>query len=352
MKTTNRTVKIAASRIGRNAPDAESDPRSPSFSFEAARKYTQGNVDRTIASFVKAGEAGADAVCSIEDIKCMDPFISLEQKSRFLDLAETIPGPTSEMLAVIARRYNMHIAANYYERDGGDAYNTTVLLGRDGGIIGKYRKIHMPAHERWMAAPGADVPVFETDIGAIGLSICYDIVFPEHCRSLALNGADIVLHSTGGWGFTYGNLGMELLRVRAAENAVYIANAYSFNLARPHSNSCIVNNAGDALAINDSQTEDGIAIAGFAPDYDMMKERQFWAFFSGVPSARARTTLERMPETYGALTESRPPIVRGRYAGYRYARNYDAIKSISEKWSEYRQDGYDGREPKLPYEWE
>jgi predicted amidohydrolase len=87
----------------------------------------------------------------------------------------------------------MHTAANYYEKDGAKVYNTTVLTGRGGEIAGKYRKIHMPAHERWLAEPGSKCPVFETDIGRLGISVCYDIVFPEHARILALNGADILL---------------------------------------------------------------------------------------------------------------------------------------------------------------
>lgn len=129
----------------------------------------------------EAGESGADLVCTYEDFKGCGTYSSfLDNPQLFLSIAEEIPDPTSVRIGEIARQYNMHIAANYYEKEKDQIYNTTVLIGRDGKIIGKYRKVHLPASEIWRVTPGKEFSIFETDIGRIGLAVCYDIVFTEH----------------------------------------------------------------------------------------------------------------------------------------------------------------------------
>jgi len=262
-----------------------------------------------------------------------------------MQLIEEIPGPSSEILSKLSKQYNMYTATNYRERDGDKCYNTTVLIGRDGKIIGKYRKIHMPASEHWHTTTGSDYPVFDTDIGRIGFSICHDIAFPEHCRIMAINGADIILHSTGGWGFVHsdGALGLAQLQVRAAENCVYLANAYSFNALRPGSSSCIISNRGDLLAENQSQTVDGLAIADITTDYDLLDENVMWNFFAGTPSERMRIMHERMPDTYSALSEQAPPLVRDVYPQYKYAKTYEETREMSRQLDQARQDNAAGR---------
>jgi len=348
-QSTIKTVKIAASRIGHTPAPREADPYDGAFTMEGAREHAYANLKRTLNSYRMAGEAGADAVVSIENVMALGSYVALEKHDLFMRLIEEIPGPASDKVAQVSRAYGMYTATNFYEREGNTCYNTTVLIGRDGNIIGKYRKIHMPASENWYATPGAEYPVFDTDIGRIGLSICHDIAFPEQCRILALNGADIVLHATGGWGFVTndGALGLELLQVRAAENCVYLANAYSFNRLRPGSSSCVISNRGALLAENQSQTEDGVAIAAFTPDCAMINHNNMWNFFSNVASERMRLMLERMPETYGAIAEKSPPLARERYPEYHYARARDEIKDISRHLDEARRDAAAGRENAL-----
>jgi len=344
-----KTVRIAASRIGHTPPSKEANPYDGAFSIEGARKHASANLERTLNSFRMAGAAGADAVVSIENVCALGEYTALEKHGLFMQLIEEIPGPATDRVAQVSKAYGMYTATNFYERDGDRCYNTTVLIGRDGGIIGKYRKVHMPASENWYATPGTEYPVFETDIGRVGLSICHDIAFPEQCRILALNGADIVLHATGGWGFVTndGSLGLELLQVRAVENCVYIANAYSFNRLRPGSSSCVISNRGALLAENQSQTEDGIAIAAYTPEYAMINDNNMWNFFSNVASERMRFMLERMPETYGALAEKDPPLARAHYPEYRYARTREEIEGISKQLDEARRDGAAGRKNAL-----
>jgi predicted amidohydrolase len=341
-----KKVRIAASRIGRDPVPPDADPYSGSFSMDAARRYIYSNYERTLNTYRMAGEAGADAVVSIEHALYFGNFGPVEKKHLFMQLLEEIPGPATEKAAEISKEYGMYTATNNQERDGDKCYNTTVLIGRDGKIIGKYRKIHLPASEHWHTTPGSEYPIFETDIGRIGFSICHDIAFPEHCRIMALNGADIILHSTAGWGFVHNNgaLGLAQLQVRAAENCVYLATAYSFNALRPGSSSCIVSNRGDLLAENQSQTLDGLAIADITPDYDLRADNNMWNFFSGCDSERMRIMQERAPETYGTLTAKVPPLVKDCYPQYTYAKTYDEYKEISRQLNQARQDHAAGRE--------
>jgi len=339
-----KKVRIAASRIGRCKAPPEADPYNAAFTIEAALKHADANLDRTLDTYRMAGEAGADVVVSIEHARSWENFGAHEKNDIFMRLIEEIPGPTTDKVAALSKKYGMYTATNYQERDGDKCYNTTVLIGRDGKLIGKYRKVHLPASEHWYTAGGSDYPVFETDIGRIGFSICHDIAFPEQCRIMAVNGADIILHSTGGWGFVHndGALGLAQLQVRAAENCVYLACAYSFNALRPGSSSCIISNRGDLLAENQSQTLDGLAIADIDADYAMLDENVMWNFFAGLPSERMRLMHERAPATYGALTAAAPPIVGECYPQYKYARTYDEYKEMSKRYNQARQDNADG----------
>jgi len=349
-----KTIRLAASRVGFDAAPDAADPYGENFSIGAAREYISKNRERTLRTFAAAGESGADIIISVEGILPYGRFMCEEKFALHMQLLEEIPGPTSDMLAVISKKYSMYTAANYHEKEGGKAYNTTVLIGRDGKIIGKYRKVHLPASENWPITPGNECPVFETDIGAIGFSTCHDIAFPEHNRTMAINGADIILHSTGGWGFVTNNgrLGLELLRVRAAENFVYMVTAYSINGLRPGSSSNIINNYGDVLDENKSQTEDGISIAEVTPDFDMMKERSMWSYMSGVPSERARMLLERKPHTYGALTDPVPAVIKTKYPSYKYATERDEIAPLSRNVDSFRRAVRDNKDHELlGYDW-
>jgi predicted amidohydrolase len=338
-----KTVKIAAARTGYNKPPPEANAYNPDFSIQAAKKHAADGFRRTLAAFCAAGEAGADVVVSVEYALHFGDFGSLEKQKIQNELLETIPGPTTEKVSEISKKCKMFTATNMIERDRDTTYNTTVFIGRDGKIIGKYRKVHLPAYESWYTAPGTEYPVFETDIGRIGFSTCHDMAFPEHCRCMALSGADIILHATGGWGFvTNYSLGRALLQVRAAENCVYIANAYTINSVLPGSCSCIVSNRGVILTENDSQTEDGIAIAEITPDYEMINDDVMWNFMSGVGSERMRFMLERNPAAYGMLKNEMPPLSKKFYPQYKYAKTPEAHAKISEQYDKARQDEFNG----------
>jgi predicted amidohydrolase len=136
---------------------------------------------------------------------------------KYVDVAESIPGPTTERLGECARRKNAWIAAGIYERDGVAVYNTAVLIDRSGKVAGKYRKVYLPREEIEAGlTPGSSYPVFQTDFGKIGMMICYDQMFADPARALALQGAELILLPI--WG---GNLALG--KARAVENRVFIA---------------------------------------------------------------------------------------------------------------------------------
>jgi len=115
------------------------------------------------------------------------------------ELAEPIPGPSVEKIAEIAKQNKIYIVFGMPEtsqKAESVIYNTAVLVGPEG-YIGKYRKMHLPTHsvfeEKRYFRQGYETPVFETQIGRIGLMICYDVFFPEVSRALKLNGAQLIV---------------------------------------------------------------------------------------------------------------------------------------------------------------
>src|SRR5919202_314981 len=121
-------------------------------------------------------------------------------------------------------RHGVHVVCGMLERDGDLLRNAAVLFGPDG-LIGSYRKTHLPflGVDRF-TTPGDELPVFDTALGRIGVEICYDLRFPEVTRTLALHGAEIVAHPTN---FPLAaRIQTELITVaRAAENRIFLLTA-------------------------------------------------------------------------------------------------------------------------------
>ncbi|RLD32745.1 MAG: hypothetical protein DRI73_06590 [Bacteroidetes bacterium] len=154
------------------------------------------------------------------DIVCLPEAITLVGTDKsYIEVSETVPGPTTDFLGKIAKENNMYIVAGILERDGHAVYNTAILLDRGGKLAGKYRKVALPREEiEGGVAPGSSIPVFDTDFGRIGIMICWDVFFPEVARMLAVQGAEVVFLPI--WG---GNL--TLAKARAIENQVYLVSS-------------------------------------------------------------------------------------------------------------------------------
>jgi predicted amidohydrolase len=142
-------------------------------------------------------------------------------------LAESIPGPSTQKVESIAKEHGVHVIFGMPEESEvkGVIHNTAVFVGPKG-LVGKYRKIHLPTHsvfeERRYYRPGQEASVFKTDIGTIGLSICYDLYFPELTRLQALQGAELVVCISASPGLRRRFFEGFCLS-RAMENAIYLA---------------------------------------------------------------------------------------------------------------------------------
>lgn len=119
-------------------------------------------------------------------------------RNGFQEVAESIPGPTVDMLSDWAQRYGAYICGGIPEAgEAGTLYDSSVLVSPQGKLLGKYRKMYLAgAYEKGIFKPGVETKVVSTKMGGLGLAICYDQIFPELTRELALEGAEIVLHSS------------------------------------------------------------------------------------------------------------------------------------------------------------
>jgi predicted amidohydrolase len=146
--------------------------------------------------------------------------------------AERVPGPTTERLAAIARERGMWVlGGSVIESDGDRLYATSVVLDRSGELVARYRKIHLfdvdlpgqsPFRESSTFTPGDQLVTHDTDVGRIGLSICYDLRFPELYRGLMVMGAE-VLFVPAQFQYETGKDHWEvLLRARAIENQCFV----------------------------------------------------------------------------------------------------------------------------------
>lgn len=134
----------------------------------------------------------------------------------YADCAEPIPGPSTDYFGELAKQHDLYIVAGLLERDEHLVYNVAVLLGPEGDVVGKYRKVCLPRGEiEGGITPGKDYPVFKTRFGQVGMMVCYDGFFPEVARELSNNGAEVIAWPVWGCNPMLG-------QARACENHVYL----------------------------------------------------------------------------------------------------------------------------------
>jgi len=162
------------------------------------------NLDRSLAGIREAAEKGAKLVM-LQELHRSRYFPQHENPQLF-DLAETIPGPSTELLSQAARETGVVIVASLFERRApGLHHNTAVVLEADGSIAGTYRKMHIPDdpgfYEKYYFSPGdMGFEPIQTSVGKLGLLVCWDQWFPEAARLMSLAGAEILLYPTAiGW---------------------------------------------------------------------------------------------------------------------------------------------------------
>jgi beta-ureidopropionase len=132
--------------------------------------------------------------------------------------AEPVDGPSIRALRELAAELSIHLVAGYDRIDGGDLYNTAELIGPDGAVIGRYDKTHtLSGGDVGLYEPGADLPVFDTPWGGVGILICNDRVYAETWRVLMLRGARMVLIPSNG---SYNDGNTRRLQTMAVDNGV------------------------------------------------------------------------------------------------------------------------------------
>lgn len=137
----------------------------------------------------------------------------------YAECAEPVPGPSTEYFGQLAKKHNLYLVVGLLERDRHLVYNVAVLIGPDGKVAGKYRKVCLPRGEiEGGIAPGSAYPVFSTRFGKVGMMVCYDGFFPEVARELSNRGAEIIAWPV--WGCN-----PLLAQARACENHVYLVSS-------------------------------------------------------------------------------------------------------------------------------
>jgi N-carbamoylputrescine amidase len=162
------------------------------------------NLDKAVNAVHRAARNGAEIICLQELFRT--PYFCQRQDPTVFDLAEQIPGPSTEHLAAAARDTSTVVVASLFERRAaGLFHNTAVVFDADGGMAGLYRKMHIPDDplyfEKYYFTPGdLGFRSFDTHFGKVGVLVCWDQWFPEAARLTALQGAEVILYPTAiGW---------------------------------------------------------------------------------------------------------------------------------------------------------
>ena len=176
------------------------------------------NLDKILHETRTAAANGTDLIVFPECALTGYVFVSREEAISFM---ETIPGPSTDKLATCCQELGVHVVVGLLEIDGDKYFNTAVLIGPQG-LIGKYRKNHLPflGVDRFLDTGNEPFQVYNTPIGNIGLHICYDTNFPECARIMTLLGADILVLPTN-WPDGRGKIARYVINSRAFENKVH-----------------------------------------------------------------------------------------------------------------------------------
>lgn len=276
------SVKYRAIEFAKSPPPPTRIVRLASIHHRPAGLSPRQNCEEFEPLIAKAAEGRADLVVLGETI----PSVNIKQQPH--EVAELIPGPTTKYFGQLAEKHSLHIVLSLYERENHLVYNTAVLMGPNGQLIGKYRKVCLPHGEVEKGiAPGKDYPIFDTSIGKIGMMVCYDGFFPEVARQLTNNGAEVIAWPV--WGCN-----PKLAIARACENHVYIV---SSTFMAPKDNwmiSAIYDPSGKPLASANQWGE--IVIAEVDLNQPYRGPYNLGDFRSMIPRHRPRLPAEIIPE--------------------------------------------------------
>jgi predicted amidohydrolase len=191
--------------------------------ISSKRENKEANLKKMEKLTLKAKYQGADIVIFPE--MSLTGYVVLDQ---IYELAETVPGNSTKKIEALAKQTGMHVIfgmPELSEKTQATVFNTAVFVGPKG-LIGKYRKMYLPTHsvfeEKRYFRPGYEPAAFQTDLGNIGLSICYDVFFPEVYRLARLKGAQLLVCISASPAVRKGYFEI-LTSARALENTAFLA---------------------------------------------------------------------------------------------------------------------------------
>lgn len=201
-------------------------------------------------------------------------------------LAEKQDGPAYQFLSQVSGENELYLAYGYVEAGEEDqVYNSVILLGPDGRILGNYRKIHLTSLERGVFDPGHEFVSVDTSLGRIGLLICWDLAFPETARILAVRGADILL-APSAWEKPYDLPYRRFALARAMDNTVFLATCNHIGTSgelKFFGYSSVYGPDGETL-VTLKEDEPGVGVAILDPEHRRNLQK---TFFSMMQERRA-----------------------------------------------------------------
>ena len=312
------------------------DPFMASYDFSKVEPMMEAHLDKILGLLAQAGEKGADLVCGPEDIQHigayglhLDVLNPKTGEDLFSSLAVKVPGPLTDRIAGIAKKYHMYIVAPLYEKVDGKVFNSAVVFDREGKIIGKHHKTVLPILETWDVAPGDEYEVFETDFCKFAIATCWEIIFPEISAIYALKGADIIFNPTMGPEHKAGqslSTGARYI-TRARDNLVYFA-----PVILGSDGNGIIDYNGKVVAEAVGQ-KNSVIMAEIDFAKEPTSDSKWWNTINGSDNDRAIYYLNRRPETYKLLTDPNPPVLE-RYRDVelttgRKAKQLEAVKAVN-----------------------
>jgi N-carbamoylputrescine amidase len=227
------TIGLLQLRSMRAASDAKTKGKNAG---ETPALQAEANLAHVSDKIREAAKRGAQIVCTHELFR--SEYFCRREDADLFDLAEAVPGPTTDALAKVAKENKVAIVASLFERRAAGVYhNTCAVIDADGSFLGKYRKMHIPDdplyYEKFYFTPGdLGFPNFDTRYGRIAVQICWDQWYPEGARAVSLGGAQVIFYPTSiGWhprekaefGAAQLDAWRTIQRGHAIANGVYVA---------------------------------------------------------------------------------------------------------------------------------
>jgi N-carbamoylputrescine amidase len=259
-------------------------------------KDPAANLKKAVEMISLAAERGARIIATPQLFTL--PWFASESRKDHFQWAEPVSGPTVSTLQEEARKHGVVLVGTFFEKDGDAYYNTAAVIEKDGTLLGRYRKVHLPQIPLWeekyyFKSGDLGFPVFQTSFARIGVQICWDNFFPEGSRIMALQGAQILIAPTAA-AFASQSRWEKMICANAIANNLFILRvnrAGKEERQNFYGRSFCVNPFGELIA---APAGAGDAILFSELDLNEVEEtRGIWTFFK-----------DRRPELYGELSKS------------------------------------------------